>query len=101
MSERTGGGGQYDARAETIRRQRAENTLSHARHHYAFRHIIWHVHRKINAKRSHYGSFFARKTTAIGLSLYYHPAILDIDTLLSLIAMNEQIMKKLFRVFTE
>ena len=41
------------------------------------------------------------KTTAIGLSLYYHPAILDIDTILSLIAMNEQIMKKLFRVFTE
>ena len=48
------------ARAQTIRRQRAENTLSHARHHYAFRHIIWHVHRKINAKRSHFGSFFAR-----------------------------------------
>lgn len=100
-----------------------------------FRHIICHVHRKINAKRSHYGSFFARlakvkialrerskshlflyrtvnqpftsksaisnqlinyKTTAIGLSLYYHLAILDIDTLLSLIAMNEQIMKKPF-----
>ena len=25
-----------------------------------FLHIIWHVHRKINAKRSHYGSFLAR-----------------------------------------
>jgi hypothetical protein len=36
------------------------------------------------------------KTTAIVLSLYYHPAILDIDTILSLIAMNEQIMKNPF-----
>ena len=30
------------------------------------------------------------------MALYYHPAILDIDTILSLIVMNEQIMKKLF-----
>ena len=52
------------ARTRTIRRQRPENTLSHARHHYAFRHIIWHVHRKINAKRSHFGSFFARLAKA-------------------------------------
>ena len=35
------------------------------------------------------------KTTAIVLSPYYHLAILDIDTLLSQIAMNEQM---LFRV---
>lgn len=47
-------------RRRTIRRQRPENILSHAKHHYVFRHIICHVHRKINAKRSHYGSFFAR-----------------------------------------
>jgi hypothetical protein len=39
------------------------------------------------------------KTTVIGLSLYYHPAILDIEVLLSHIAMNEQIMKKLFSGF--
>ena len=53
-----------------------------------FRHIICHVHREINAKRSHYGSFFARKTTAIVLSLYYHLAILDIETLLNLLDMT-------------
>ena len=36
------------------------------------------------------------KATAIALSPYYHLIILDIDTILSLIVMNEQIMKKLF-----
>lgn len=46
--------------------------------------------------RHHVNQLITYKTTVIDLSLYYHLAILDIDTILSLIAMNEQIMKKLF-----
>lgn len=42
---------------------------------YPFRHIIWHVHRKINVKRSHFGSFFARlakvKLTLLEISKYH------------------------------